>query len=179
MDYSVSEIKFKPIIQKLIEENQRFYGFNTQIKWSFFTNEDICLVATNTSNLELKINIIAVDFAYKNSQPIMVEFYILHEMRHIYQRFLANLLNTNKCPNIQLATIYKNEFSNYCNIYQNREIYYSQQIEFEAFMFSYSVIKYKYGNVDYIHYPSFYDEQNVDVNKYINSWLQIFKNQNL
>ena len=73
----------------------------------------------------------------------------------------------------------KNEFSNSCNIYKNRERYYSQQIEFEAFIFSYSVIKYKYGSVHYIHYPYFYDEQNIDIDKYVNNWLQIFKNKNL
>lgn len=179
MDYSVLEIKFKPIIQKLLDDNKKFYGFENQINWSFFVNKDIGLIATNNSKLELKVNIVAVDFAYKNKEPLMIEFFILHEIRHIYQRFFANLLNAGNCPNIELATIYKNEFANYCNIYQNREVYYSQQIEFEAFVFSYSVIKYKYGNVDYIQYPSFYDEQNVDINKYVNNWLKIFKNQNL
>lgn len=179
MDYKTLENKFKPIIQNIIDDNKKFYGFNNPIDWSFFVDNDIGLVATNTPKLELKINIISVEFAYKNNEPLMIEFFILHEIRHIYQRYFANLLNTNKCPNIQLAIIYKNEFANYCNIYQNREYYYGQQIEFEAFTFSYSVIKYKYGEVDYIHYPSFYDEQNIDIKKYVNNWLHIFKNQNL
>lgn len=179
MDYKTLENKFKPVIQHIIDDNKKFYGFNSPIYWNFFVDNDICLVATTTSKLELKINIVSVEFAYKNNEPLMVEFFILHEIRHIYQKYFTNLLNTNKCPDTKLAKIYKYEFANYCNIYQNRECYYRQQIEFEAFTFSYSVIKYKYGEVNYIHYPSFYDEQNVDIEKYINNWLQIFKDQNL
>ncbi len=179
MDCNILESKFKPIIKKLINDNKKFYGFEKQINWNFFINEDIGLVATNNYKLELKVNILAVDYAYKNKQPIMIEFFILHEIRHIYQRYFAYLLKTNECPNIPLAKQYNKEFSNYCNLYQNREIYYSQQIEFEAYVFSYSVIKYKYGHVDYIHYPTFYDEQNVAIEKYVNHWLDIFKNQNL
>ena len=179
MNNNILKRKYQPIIQKIVDDNKKFYGFSNHINWSFFSNEDIGLVATNTPKLELKINILAVDFAYTYNEPTMIEFFILHEIRHIYQRFFAGLLNTKDCPNVQLATIYKNEFANYCNIYQNRDIYYSQQIEFEAFIFSYSVIKYKYGNVSCIHYPSYYDEQNIDIEKYINKWIQIFKNQNL
>lgn len=179
MNNRILENKYQPIIQKMIDDNKKFYGFNNQINWSFFINKDIGLVATNTPKLELNVNILAVDFAYKNNEPIMIEFFILHEIRHIYQRYIAGLLNTKDCPNIQLATIYKYEFANYCNYYQNREIYYSQQIEFEAFIFSYSVIKYKYGNVSYIHYPSFYDQLNINLEEYINKWFQIFKSQSL
>jgi len=179
MNYNALEEKYKQIIQKIIDDNKKFYGFNDKIIWNFFVNDDIGLIATNNLKLELKVNIVAVDFYYKKNEPLTIELYVLHEIRHIYQRLIVFLLNTNSCPNINYATRCKNEFDNYCNIYQNREKYYLQQIEFEAFMFSYSVIKYKYGNVDYIHYPAFYDEQEIDVEKHINQWLQIFKNQNL
>ena len=179
MDYKALEEKYKPIIQKIIDDNKKFYGFNDKIIWNFFVNDDIGLIATNNLKLELKINIVAVDFYYKKNEPLTIDLFILHEIRHIYQRFYIQLLNTENYVNIELAKKYKYEFDNYCNIYQNREKYYLQQIEFEAFMFSYSVMKYKYGNVDYIHYPAFYDEQEIDVEKHINQWLQIFKNQNL
>ena len=179
MNYSILENKFRPIIQKFIDDNKKFYGFENRINWGFFINEDVGLIATNNAKLELKVNIIAVDFAYKNNQPLMIEYFILHEIRHIYQRYFASLLSSDNCPNIPLAIQYKTEFENYCNIYQNREIYYTQQIEFEAFAFSYSVIKYKYGNIEYIRYPAFYDEQQINIEKHINQWLTIFMNQNL
>ena len=39
MDYSSLEIKFKPIIQKLIDENKKSYGFDNQINWSSFVRK--------------------------------------------------------------------------------------------------------------------------------------------
>lgn len=179
MDYKALEIKFKPIIQKMIDDNKRFYFFDNKIKWSFFVNEDKGVVAINTAELELKVNIIAVDFAYNSNQPLMIEFFILHEIRHIYQRLLVSALDCRNVQNNELIRIYKNEFDNYCNIYQSREIYYSQQIEFDAFIYSYSVMKYKYGQIDYIQYPYFYDENNVDVDKYVNNFIQGFSSHNL
>ena len=159
--------KYTPIIQKLIDDNKKFYFFNSQIEWRFFTNEDKGLIATS-ENLELKVNIISVDSAYKMGEPLMIEFFILHEIRHIWQKRCVNLLNTGSCPNVLLAERYK-----------SKEGYYNQQIEFEAFIFSYSVIRYKYGDVKYINYPSFYDEQNIGVEEHVNRWLHLFEMNNL
>lgn len=180
MNYKSLENKYTPIIQKIIDDNKKFYGFESAINWQFFVDQDVRLIATANSKLELRINIISVDYAYQKNEPFMIEFFILHEIRHLYQRYCAYLLEKDNCPpNIQLATIYKSEFANYCNIYKNREVYYTQQVEFEAFIFSYAVMRYKYGDIKYIKYPEFYDEQNIDVKKHIEYWFKIFKAQNL
>ena len=57
------------------------------------------------------------------------------------------------------------------------EEYYSQQIEFEAFTFSYAVMLYKYGQIEYIKLPEYLES--VGIQKYIDSWLNIFKEQHL
>ena len=53
-----------------------------------------------------------------------------------------------------------------------RPSYYKQHMEFDAFAFSYAVIKYKYGEVPYLSKPTQYgDEFDKDVDK----WYQTFK----
>ena len=77
MDYKALEEKYKQIIQKIIDDNKKFYGFNDKIIWNFFVNDDIGLIATNNLKLELKVNIVAVDFYYKKNEPLSIELFIL------------------------------------------------------------------------------------------------------
>ena len=167
--------KYTPIIQNIINENRKFYGFNDEIKWEFFFDENVDLIATATKNLKLKININSVEFAYKNNEPLVIEQFILHEIRHIWQRLFVQSSRLGYCCNEKLAAQYEFEFNNYCNIYQDKEIYYNQQIEFEAFIFSYSVMRYKYGNISYITYPKFYDEKNINIQNYVDKWINSFE----
>ena len=175
MNYTNLEERFKPFVQKIIDDNKRFYQFNNEIKWGFFVNQDKSVIASINAICELKINIVAVLHAFKIDQLIMIEFFILHEIRHIYQRLYINSNESNK----ELAEKYKYEFENYCSPQQNLKEYYSQQIEFEAYIFSYSVIIYKYGKINYISYPDFYDEQDINVKEYVKKWIQLFSTMNL
>lgn len=182
MDYKSLEDKYRTLIQKIIEDNKKFYelDFDINIKWKFFADENVSLVAkTNRKTLELEVNIFAVDFSHQINEPLTIEYYILHEIRHIYQIICVNNISSNKCPDLKKAKIYEKEFKNYSNPLRSTDSYFNQFTEFEAFVFSYSAMKYKYGDIKYINYPDFYNKQNFDIEKHIKNWLEIFKNKNL
>ena len=101
-----------------------------------------------------------------------MEFYILHEIRHLYQHIYKCVSNSPK------AEQWAFEFSHYIKMYQSKQGYYSQSIEFDAFAFSYAIMLYKYGKIEYISSPSFYDNNDL-FSKAVNRWIEYFKQNNL
>lgn len=170
--------KYKPFIQKIIDSNVNFYGFENKIEWEFFENNNIACVGIAKADLKLYININSVIHAIEINEPLQIEYFILHEIRHIYQRRYVIMYKTDQihCPNPELAKTYDYEFRNYIKP-DKLDQYYMQQIEFEAFLFSYSVMLYKYGNINYIQLPKYLES--LGVQKYINSWISIFKEKKL
>ena len=170
--------KYKHIIQNIIDSNAKFYGFENKVEWEFFDNSDRAIVGKVGSNLKLFININSVIYSYEINEPLQIEYFILHEIRHIYQKRLILLYKTDitHCPSPELAQKYNYEFNHYIKP-ENLEEYYSQQIEFEAFTFSYAVMLYKYGQVEYIKLPEYLES--VGIQKCIDSGLNIFKEQHL
>ena len=148
------------------------------MEWEFFDNQDRAIVGKVGLDLKLFLNINSIIYAYEINEPLQIEYFILHEIRHIYQKRLILLYKTDRlhCPNPDLAQRYEYEFSHYIKP-ENLERYYSQQIEFEAFTFSYAVILYKYGPIDYIKLPEYLE--NMEIQKYIDSWLNVFKEKHL
>lgn len=170
--------KYRHIIQNIIDANVKFYGFANKIEWKFFADPSIAIIAKTDPDLTLLLNINSVDYAYTINEPLHIEYFILHEIRHIYQRRLVFLYKTDRanCPAPELASRYDYEFNNYVNP-TDRNGYYSQQIEFEAFIFSYSVILYKYGPIEYIKLPNYYEK--MDAQRHIDCWIDIFRKQKL
>ena len=172
--------KYTPIIQDIIDKNKKFYGFTNTVDWEFFYNEDVAIFGSSKKDLKLYININSVDFSYKLNEQLHIEYFILHEIRHIYQRRCVLLLDyeSEKCPNIEQAIMWKENFNNYKDM-TNKEEYYFQSVEFDAFIFAYSVMIYKYGIVSYIIYPKIYDTKNISINQYIDRWVGLFRLNNL
>jgi hypothetical protein len=185
MDYSILKEQYKEKIQKIIDDNQKFSIVNGKINWFYFEDENDANVAYSNRNCELYVNICSIDSAYnKRNEPLMIEFFILHEIRHIERRTFVNSMLQGNCldsDGLKRAIRYKYEFDNYCSPSLNKDVYYQQFIECDAFAFSYSVMKYKYGEQlpDYIFYPKFYDENQIDIKTYIVQAMQSFKARNL
>ena len=161
MDSNTLEVlktKYHPIIQKIIDGNKSFYQFENEVHWSFFHNDNVAVVAFCDSGFNIQVNIQAVVKAYEElNQPLMIEYFILHEIRHLFQRFCIQDIHHKDPPKLAIpqAKQWANEFSNYIRATDNVELYYSQSIEFDAFSFSYAVMRYKYGKVEYILPPKF------------------------
>ena len=171
--------KYKPIIQNIIDSNVKFSCFENKIEWDFFENSDKAIFAKTGADFKLYVNITSVIHAYEINEPLHVEYFILHEIRHIYQRRFIFLYKTDEtnCPAPELAKRYDYEFCNYIKPTDDLEAYYSQQIEFEAFTFSYSVMLYKYGHINYIKLPNYLES--LGIQPYIDIWIKNFKDKNL
>ena len=170
--------KYKHIIQNIIDSNVKFYGFENKVEWEFFDNPNRAIIGKVGLDLKLFLNINSIIYAYEINEPLQIEYFILHEIRHIYQKRLILLYKVDRlhCPNPDMAQRYEYEFNHYIKP-ENLEGYYSQQIEFEAFTFSYAVMLYKYGPIDYIKLPVYLE--NMEIQKYIDSWLNVFKEKHL
>ena len=55
--------------------------------------------------------------------------------------------------------------------------YFAQDMELDAFAYSYAVMKYKYGEVEYLYIPKAY--RNEEFDKIVAKWQETFKDENL
>ena len=170
------KIEFVPIIKSIINDNAKFYQFTQEIKWQYIYIEDVALIAMCDNSLTINVNIASILHMRKINQPLMLEYYILHEIRHLYQRlFILRYYLDPTDPNYKKAEQWLTEFNHYANIYEDKNRYYYQSIEFDAFAFSYAVMLYKYGKVDYITAPNIYDNDDIFYSV-VDKFVSYFKN---
>ena len=127
--------KYHPVIQEIIDRNKLFYQFEIEVHWNFFQDNNVAVVAVFDSGCILRVNIIAVVKAYEElNQPLVIECFILHEIRHFFQRLCVQDLYYND-PQLASpqAKEWAYEFENYTKATDGVELYYSQLIEFDAF----------------------------------------------
>lgn len=176
-------ICYAPIITSIINSNSKFFRFRETIKWQFNFDERVAIFACcdRKTNI-LTINIGAVDFAFRINEPLQIEYFLLHEIRHIYQHMEIADYNNNisACNNPDLAKKWADEEKKYVAAInqegkENAE-YYKQDLEFDAFAFAYAVMKYKYGNVPYITIPKAYGNEFSQV---VEDWCKTFQEENL
>ena len=75
---------YAPVISNIINSNVRFYRTNQTIKWQFGFDERVAIFAAcdRKTNI-LTVNIASVDFSFKRKEPLHIEYFLLHEIRHI------------------------------------------------------------------------------------------------
>ena len=176
-------IRYAPIITSIINDNVKYFRFRETIKWQFGFDERVAIVACcNRKTNILTINIGAVDFALRINEPLQIEYFLLHEIRHIYQHKEIDDYKNNisACNNPELAKKWADEEDKYVAAVnqdgkENAE-YYKQDLEFDAFAFAFAVIKHKYGEIPYIQKPTKYGEE---FDKTVEGWCQTFQSENL
>lgn len=144
--------QYTPVIDFIIDSNKRFYSIQDPIKWRFFFNENPAVTAFyNNAEKRVSINVVFVDWAFSQREPYQIEFFILHELRHWYQYSEMEKCKTDPsmCENPTLTEKWVKESANYvpplnCEDKKNAD-YYRQDMETDAFVFSYAVVSYKYG----------------------------------
>lgn len=176
--------QYSPIISDIINSNVRFYRTNQTIQWRFGYDERVAIFAwcDRKTNI-VTVNIAAVDFSFQQNEPLHIEYFLLHEIRHIYQHLeIADYQkDPTKCNNAELAKKWSEEENNYVTAL-NREGkenmgYFLQDMEMDAFAYSYAVMMYKYGEVKYLYVPKAY--QNNEFDRIVNEWQVAFKNEEL
>lgn len=170
--------KYRENIQHIIDKNKRFYGNIGDIKWDYYSKDNKYEYAYN-KNKKVYINIVAVHNAVKTNNTMYIEYFIIHEIRHIYQYYCIDLYNRDfsKCPNSNHAKMWKDNYDNYKN-YDNQEEYYNQIVEFDAFVFAMAVIQYVYREKNYVVPPKYY-VNNENYYLAVNCLIYQFKLQNM
>ena len=108
--------QYSPIISDIMNSNVRFYRTNQTIRWGFGYNERVAIFAwCNRKTNIVTVNIAAVDSALQQNEPLDIEYFLLHEIRHIYQHLeIEDYRNDpTKCNNAELAKKWSEEEDNY------------------------------------------------------------------
>ncbi len=176
--------RYSLIISNIINLNIKFYRINQPIRWQFGFDERVAIFAwCNRKTNIVTVNIAAVDFSFRQSEPLHIEYFLLHEIRHIYQHLEIEDYreNPSKCNNIELAKRWAEEESNYISAIDKNgdenKGYFKQDMEMDAFAYAYAVMKYKYGEIPYLYIPNAY--KNNEFYEIVDEWMETFKKEKL
>lgn len=174
--------KYSPLIKDMIDKNVPFYRFNKKIIWQFDYDEDYSIIATCSKKTNIiSINLKAVVKADDDNNLKEIEYFLLHEIRHIFQHDMIEDFNKGIKTPIPSETIEKwiNEEKNYIKALDENGNenpgYFAQDIEMDAYAFSYAVMKYKYGEAK-IYIPPMYGEDFFEI---VNEWLKTFEEEKI
>ena len=177
--------RYAPVIKRMIESNVKFYRTNQTIRWQFGYKERVAIFAwcDQRTNV-LTINIASVDFAFERNEPLQIEYFLLHEIRHIYQHLEKETYKINplQCNNADLARKWLEEEKDYIPALnkenKENEGYFMQDMELDAYAYAFAVMKYKYGNVPYLYIPKAY-EGNSEFAEIVDNWIQVFQEEDI
>ena len=157
---------YAPVINQIINEDVRFCNLKEKVEWKFGFNERLAIFAWCDKNRNLlTINIASVNYAFEIGEPLQVEYFLLHELRHIYQNI--QIENYKKSPNSCFNPILvekwikeKEDYKTVLNEDKGKSEYFGQDIEYDAYVFAYAVMQYKYTQLpEYIKIPKAYGEE--------------------
>ena len=183
MDFDSLSKTFSPIIEKLITDNVRFFRFKETIKWCFEDDDDISIMAAcNRKTNVISLNINSVVYSFNKGDLKTIEYYLLHEIRHVFQHLVINDYKKGLEIPIEEDIVKKwiFESENYVksldsNGNENPK-YFLQDSEMDAYAYSYAVMKYKYINVDYLWVYKKYGDKFWNL---VNDWIETFKEEHL
>lgn len=171
---------FAPIINKMIHDNYKYFQISETIKWGFGYDEDLSIMGTCDRNTNIiRLNIFSVKKAYLEKSLIDVEYFITHEIRHIFQHIKIREYKAGIKGEVDTNLIEKWIFENEHYIKAldkdgNENIaYFKQDSEFDAYAFSYALMKFKYKNISQLYVPKCYGKEFYDTVDY---WIKIFNN---
>ena len=177
--------KHSSFISEIFYSYRNFYKHVEQFNWMPMWNDinvDIIASCNRKSNI-ISINPASVDHAFQINEPLQIEYFVLHEMRHAYQNLEIKKYkeDPSKCVNAELAKRWMEEQDTYvpplnANGEQNLN-YYKQSLEFDAYAYAYSIMKYKYGDIPYILPPKSYQngELKEEFDITIDKWIKAFE----
>ena len=186
LEFDLLQKIYSPIIKSIIESNARFYRTNKTIHWCLGLEESSAIMGScNRKTNIVTINVEAVYESYRRGEPLQVEYFILHEIRHIYQHLEVEdyKKDPSLCNNSELAKQWYEEEQNYVralDVNENEnEQYFLQDMELDAYAYAYAVMLYKYGKekLSYLYMPRVYDSE--VFLEIIDEWIRTFTKEGL
>ena len=170
---------FAPKISKIIQDNYKYFQISETIKWGFVYFNDLAIMGTcDRNNNEIHLNIFSVKKAYEDDNFMDVEYFIIHEVRHIFQHIKIKeyKVGINNGVDVNLIEKWIYEGEHYIKLLDENgdenSKYFEQDCELDAYAFSYALMKYKYKDVD-LYVPKYYGNE---FNSIVEDWLKYFKN---
>ena len=178
-DFSLLSKSYAPIIEKMISDNFRFYGFQQTIKWGFVYDKDVSIFGAHDRKTNiLKINLLSVMASYLRKDFHTIEYFLMHEIRHIFQRIEIEDYINGKATAVDenIVKRWKEEEEHYVTALdkdgnENKE-YFSQDLELDAYAFAYAIMVYKYGKNLNLYIPPYYGDEFYSI---VDEWLTVFK----
>lgn len=142
--------KYAPLVKWIIDSNSIYTNIDTTIRWTFAWDNNPAITATvNRKTNVISINVVFVDNAYNDNRVFDIEYFLLHEMRHVYQHIQIERFKTNNNAIGQSFVLrWIEEGKKYIksldeNGNENTD-YFKQDCEQDAYAFSYAVMNHKY-----------------------------------
>ena len=143
--------QYAPLIKWIIESNQIDLNIDERIQYRLVWDDNLSITAAvNRETNLLTVNLAFVDEEYRNNRIYNIEYFILHEMRHIYQHIQIKKYKT-KENEVGPSFIEKwiEEGKNYVTALDKEgnenPDYPKQDCEFDAYAFSFAVMHHKYS----------------------------------
>lgn len=176
--------EFESLIRNMIVDNYKFYGFNDKITFGFGYDDNASIMGTcNRKNNAITLNVNSLLVAKERNDYLDVEYFVIHEIRHIFQHLIIQDYKENK-P-IEISDKYVKKWIEELQDYQKallpngeeNPLYFKQDSELDAYAFSYAVMLYKYGKerIKNLYVYEGYGEEFWNI---VNDWLIYFKENN-
>ena len=170
-------------VSDFISDNVRFFRFRETIKWDFVKNEDISIIASvNRRTNVVNVNFNSVVHAWLINDLMTIEYFLLHEIRHVFQHLMIHDFQNNEPVSFPADIIEKwiFEMNHYVQALdkegnENKE-YFLQDCEMDAYAFSYAVMKYKYKNVEKLYLPPIYGKEFFSI---VDDFINTFREEKL
>lgn len=182
-DFEKLSKQYSPLIKGIIDMNIGYADIDRTIQWCFVvgTGPEITATVDRKTNL-LSVNIVFVDEEYKENRRYVIEYFLLHEMRHIYQHIEIERYQTGKND---VSPVYIERWIKEGKNYQKaldehgRENieYPKQDSELDAYAFAYAVMHHKYHGIydSALYIPPIYNsELKNDFCSAVNDFLKNF-----
>lgn len=185
MEVEHKELKriYDPIICSMCRDNFKYFGFSPgdsiDLRYTSDKNQARCANYSPQDNV-MEINMESVHALYSKKMLFGVEFMILHELYHKFQRRVLDGYQQKRTIGVsaEVAESWLKNYSNYIpplneNGKENPG-YYTQPWEFDANVYAYAVMQYKYGDVSYLKacVPRCYEQ---DFYEKADEWCQRFR----
>lgn len=144
------------IIESIFKDNYQYYSlfYDENIKWKYYEDLNIGLIATVSSRKGhvLSINLNSLLDASKDGDYKGIEYFILHEIRHIYQNEQIKRYKAKEVIEEPESIIKEWIKEKKLNLKRKNEDgsdnidFYMLKKEYDAYAFAYAVMKYRYEN---------------------------------
>lgn len=173
------------MIKSIINDDVDFYRLGKKIRWDIGDNNDVRIFACYRRKEDLiLVNYSAIEYAIANNTVLDIEYFLMHEIRHMFQQEEIDDYENGRPIVIEedIVKLWIKENDNYHTADTDKDgalrDYFSQDSEIDAYAYSYAIMEYKYGleRIKYLYTPEFNRDRFLELK---NEWMKQFELEKL